>query len=128
MSIRKGYLYALLIAIGLLLWTEAVGHWQERPASTTALSDAADTVEVPWTSSEALYECSMKAQELGLVLDAVHTNEDVRQSSLVLSGSRDALQMCYAWLETEGRYRQILSFQLHSEDEAASQLSISVQM
>ena len=70
----------------------------------------------------------MKAQELGLVLDAVHTNEDVRQSSLVLSGSRDALQMFYAWLETEGRYRQILSFQLHSEDEAASQLSISVQM
>ena len=34
MSIRKGYLYALLLAIGLLLWTEAVGHWQERPAST----------------------------------------------------------------------------------------------
>lgn len=128
MSLRKGYIYALLLALGLLLWTEAIGHWQTTPTVTTTLSDETHTVEVPWTSSEALYECSIKAQELGLVLENMHTADDVLQGSLVLTGPRDALQTFYTWLETEGRYRQILSFQLVSEDAAASQLSVSVQL
>lgn len=128
MSIRKGYIYALLLAIGLLLWTEAIGHWQDKATVPTMVSEDAAVVEMPWTSSEALYACSMKAQELGLTLESMHTAEDVLQGSLVLSGPRDTLQMFYTWLETEGRFREILSFQLQTEDEAASRLSVSVQL
>ena len=128
MSIRKGYIYALLLAIGLLLWTEAIGHWQDTAAVPTMVSEDAVVVEMPWTSSEALYACSMKAQELGLTLESMHTAEDVLQGNLVLSGSRDTLQTFYTWLETEGRFREILSFQLQTEDEEASRLSVSVQL
>lgn len=128
MSIRKGYIYALLLAIGLLLWTEAVDHWQDKATVPTMVSEDAAVVEMPWTSSEALYACSMKAQELGLTLESMHTAEDVLQGSLVLSGPRDTLQTFYTWLETEGRFREILSFQLQTEDEAASRLSVSVQL
>lgn len=128
MSIRKGYIYALLLAIGLLLWTEAIAHWQETPTAPATVSGDAAVVEVPWSSSEALYACSMKAQELGLTLESMHTAKDVLQGSLVLSGPRDTLQTFYTWLETEGRFREILSFQLQTEDEAASRLSVSVQL
>ena len=32
MSIRKGYIYALLLALGLFLWTNVAEQWQKAPA------------------------------------------------------------------------------------------------
>lgn len=127
MSIRKGYLYALLLAVGLFLWSEVAGRWQEPPAQEAPIVVERETI-TPWTSSEAFYECSLKAQELALTLDSVYTAGDDRQGSLVFTGTRDDLQAFYTWLEEEGRFRSILSFQLNSEDEAASWLSVSYQL
>lgn len=128
MSIRKGYLYALLLAIGLLMWTtvgERLQHPSSEPPPQVTVEEAAVT---PWTSSDALYACSMKAQELGLTVESLYTTADVLQGSLALSGSREALQNFYGWLETEGCFREIRSFQLQTDDEAASRLSLSFQL
>ena len=92
MSIRKGYIYALLLAIGLFLWTNVAEQWQKAPAEEATEPVVVSENETPWTSTEALYACSMKAQELGLVVESMHTAADVLQGSLVLSGSRENLQ------------------------------------
>ena len=131
MSIRKGYIYALLLALGLLLWTQVLDAWQAAPKAPAAETMAADQEgmgQVPWTSAEAVYECSMKAQELGLVLSQMHLASDVRQGSMDVLGPREALQDFYTWLETEGCFREILAFQMETEDDAASRLSISYQL
>lgn len=128
MSIRKGYIYALLLAIGLFLWTNVAEQWQKAPAEEAPEPVVVSENETPWTSTEALYACSMKAQELGLVVESMHTAADVLQGSLVLSGSRENLQNFYTWLEREGRFRAIGSFQFRTEDEAASRLSLSFQL
>ena len=126
MSIRKGYLYALLLALGLLLWTSAFDAWQGTAAAPEPVAET-PTVE-PWESAEAVYECSMKAQELGLVLAQMHLAADVRQGSMEVLGPREDLQAFYTWLETEGRFRQILAFQMETEEEDESRLSISYQL
>lgn len=126
MSIRKGYLYALLLALGLLLWTSVFDDWQGTAAAPEPVAEAT-TVE-PWESAEAVYECSMKAQELGLVLAQMHLAADVRQGSMEVLGPREDLQAFYTWLETEGRFRQILAFQMETEEEDESRLSISYQL
>lgn len=128
MSIRKGYLYALLLAVGLFLWTEVADQWQAPADDVVSPPLAAEETTTPWTSTEALYACSMKAQELGLVVESMHTAADVLQGSLVLSGSRENLQNFYTWLEEEGCLRSIQSFQFRTEDEAASRLSLSFQL
>lgn len=125
MSIRKGYIYALLLALGLFLWTNVAEQWQKAPAEEAPEPVVVSENETPWTSTEALYECSMKAQELGLVVESMHTAADVLQGSLVLSGSRENLQNFYTWLEREGRFCAIGSFQLRTEEAAASTLSLS---
>lgn len=126
MSVRKGYLYALFVALGIFLWTSVADAWEQAPPP--AQQQTVEAVAAPWTSSEALYACSMKAEELGLTLERMHTAADVLQTSLVLAGSRENLQQFYSWLESEGRFRQIRSFQLESADETASRLSLSVQL
>lgn len=127
MSVRKGYLYALILAVGLLLWTEAIDRWQHPAVEETPVPVQNETVQ-PWTSTEAVYECSLKAQELGLTVEGMHTAGDELQGSLTLTGSRESLQNFYNWLEVSGRFRSILSFQLRSEDESASQLSVHYQL
>lgn len=124
MSIRKGYIYALLLAIGLFLWTNVAEQWQKAPAEEATEPIVVGESEVPWTSTEALYECSMKAQELGLTVESMHTAADSLQGSLVLAGTRENLQAFYTWLEEAGRFRGIRSFQLRTEEEAASTLSL----
>lgn len=126
MSIRKGYLYALLLALGLLLWTSAFEAWQGTEAAPEPVAET--TAVEPWESAEAVYECSMKAQELGLVLAQMHLAADVRQGSMEVLGPREDLQAFYTWLETEGRFRQILTFQMETEEEDESRLSISYQL
>lgn len=125
MSIRKGYIYALLLALGLFLWTNVAEQWQKAPAEEAPEPIVVSENETPWTSTEALYACSMKAQELGLVVESMHTAADVLQGSLALSGSRENLQAFYTWLEREGRFCAIGSFQLRTEEAAASTLSLS---
>lgn len=90
MSVRKGYLYALMLALGLFLWTNVADAWSE-PAVPEA-KQADTTVVQPWTSAEALYESSMKAQELRLKLVAMHTASDTQQGSLELLGAQEDLQ------------------------------------
>lgn len=128
MSIRKGYIYALLLALGLFLWTNVAEQWQKAPAEEAPEPIVVSENETPWNSTEALYECSMKAQELGLTVESMHTAADSLQGSLVLSGSRENLQNFYTWLEEEGCLRSIQSFQFRTEDEAASRLSLSFQL
>jgi hypothetical protein len=125
MSIRKGYIYALLLAIGFLLWTYVIDVWQKEPQEEAATTVAVSETASPWTSTEVVYECGMKAQELNLTVESMYTAKAELQGSLVLTGSRENLQEFYTWLENEGRMHQIKSFQLSSEDEQASQLSIS---
>lgn len=126
MSIRKGYIYALLLALGLFLWTNVAEQWQKAPAEEATEPVVVSENETPWTSTEALYACSMKAQELGLVVESMHTAADVLQGSLVLSGSRENLQNFYTWLEREGRFCAIGSFQFRTEEAAAGTLGLSV--
>ena len=76
MSIRKGYIYALLLALGLFLWTNVAEQWQKAPAEEAPEPVVVSESEAPWTSTEALYECSMKAQELGLTVESMHTAAD----------------------------------------------------
>lgn len=128
MSIRKGYLYALLLAIGLFLWTNVAEIWQKVPAEESAAPVVVSEEEEPWTSTEALYECSMKAQELGLTVESMHTASDTLQGNLTLRGGREALQAFYTWLEEEGRLRAIRSFRFGTEEAAASGLSLSYQL
>lgn len=125
MSIRKGYIYALLLALGLFLWTNVAEQWQKAPAEEATEPVVVSENETPWTSTEALYECSMKAQELGLTMESMHTAADSLQGSLVLAGTRENLQAFYTWLEREGRFRAIGSFQFRTEAAAASTLSLS---
>ena len=125
MSIRKGYIYALLLALGLFLWTNVAEQWQKVPAEEAPEPVVVSENEAPWTSTEALYECSMKAQELGLTVESMHTAADTLQGSLTLRGGREELQAFYTWLEDAGRFRGIRSFQFRTEDEAASTLSLS---
>ena len=124
MSIRKGYIYALLLALGLLLWTEVIAAWQQEPKEDPATVVETDEL-LPWTSTELVYACSIKAQELDLSLESMYTAAAELQGSLILRGSRENLQAFYIWLEKEGRVHQIKSFQLSTEDESISQLSIS---
>lgn len=128
MSIRKGYIYALLLAIGLFLWTNVAEQWQKAPAEEAPEPVVVSENEKPWTSTEALYECSMKAQELGLTVESMHTASDTLQGSLVLRGEREKLQAFYIWLEDAGRFRAIQSFQFRTEDETSSSLSLSYQL
>ncbi|MED9780138.1 MAG: hypothetical protein UGE23_01970 [Peptococcaceae bacterium] len=128
MSIRKGYIYALLLAIGLFLWTNVAETWQKVPAEESAAPVVVSEEEEPWTSTEALYECSMKAQELGLTVESMHTASDTLQGSLVLRGEREKLQAFYIWLEDAGRFHAIQSFQFRTEDETSSSLSLSYQL
>lgn len=125
MSIRKGYIYALLLALGLFLWTNVAEQWQKAPAEEAPEPIVVGESEVPWTSTEALYECSMKAQELGLTMESMHTAAESLQGSLVLAGTRENLQAFYTWLEDAGRFRGIRSFQFRTEEEAACTLSLS---
>lgn len=125
MSIRKGYIYALLLALGLFLWTNVAEQWQKAPAEEAPEPIVVGESEVPWTSTEALYECSMKAQELGLTVESMHTAAESLQGSLVLAGTRENLQAFYTWLEEAGRFRGIRSFQFRTEEAAASTLSLS---
>lgn len=125
MSIRKGYIYALLLALGLFLWTNVAEQWQKAPAEEAPAPIVVGESEVPWTSTEALYECSMKAQELGLTVESMHTAAESLQGSLVLAGTRENLQAFYTWLEEAGRFRGIRSFQFRTEEEAASTLNLS---
>ena len=124
MSIRKGYIYALLLALGLFLWTNVAEQWQKAPAEEATEPVVVSENETPWTSTEALYECSMKAQELGLTMESMHTAADSLQGNLVLAGTRENLQAFYTWLEREGRFRAIGSFQLRTEA-AAGTLGLS---
>lgn len=128
MSIRKGYIYALLLAIGLFLWTNVAEQWQKAPAEEAPEPVVVSENETPWTSTEALYECSMKAQELGLTVESMHTAADSLQGNLVLAGTRENLQAFYIWLEDAGRFRAIQSFQFRTEDETSSSLSLSYQL
>ena len=125
MSIRKGYIYALLLALGLFLWTNVAEQWQKAPAEEATEPVVVSVNETPWTSTEALYECSMKAQELGLTMESMHTAADSLQGSLVLAGTRENLQNFYTWLDREGRFLAIGSVQFRTEEAAASTLCIS---
>ena len=102
-----------------------VEQWQKAPAEEALEPVVVSENETPWTSTEALYECSMKAQELGLTVESMHTADDSLQGSLVLAGTREDLQEFYTWLEDAGRFRAIRSFQLRTEEAAASTLSLS---
>lgn len=128
MTVRKGYIYALILAVGLLFWTEVWDLWQtpmvpkETPVETTVGSDTA------WESAEAVYECAMKAQELKLKLVSMHVAKDSFQGSLKVVGPRKSLQAFYEWLETEGQFRAILSVQLKTDDDSHSTLSVGYQL
>lgn len=126
MSVRKGYLYALMLALGLFLWTNVADAWSE-PAVPVA-KQADTTVVQPWTSAEALYESSMKAQELRLKLVAMHTASDTQQGSLELLGAQEDLQTFYTWLENEGRFQRILSLRMETVDTAVHRLSVHFQL
>ena len=129
MSIRKGYIYALLLAVGLLLWTNVWDAKQQpKDASEPTTAVEMDDSLVPWSSAEVMYECAMKAEELSLTIQSMHLADDVMQGSMELSGSRENLQCFYDWLETEGRLQAILAFQMETKDEQKSQLSISYQL
>ena len=121
MSIRKGYIYALLLALGLFLWTNVAEQWQKAPAEEAPEPVVVSENETPWTSTEALYE----AQELGLTVESMHTAAESLQGSLALAGTRENLQAFYTWLEREGRFRAIGSFQFRTEEAAASTLGLS---
>lgn len=128
MSVRKGYIYALLLSLGLLFWTEAWEAWQETPPpveQTTAKEVAAVT---PWHSAEAVYECAIQAQALQLDIVSIHVAADTLQGSIDIQGERKKLQEFYTWLESEGRFRAILSVQLKTEDDAHSRLNVSYQL
>ena len=128
MSVRKGYIYALILALGLLLWSNV---WEMRqqpePLKDLPVIEMDDQL-VPWKSAEAVYECAMKAEELSITIRSMHLASEVMQGSIELSGPREKLQSFYDWLETDGRFRAILAFQMETSDENNSQLSISYQL
>lgn len=128
MTIRKGYIYALLLALGLLFWTEVWDAWQTPPSPKEAQVETISDAETPWESAEAVYACAMKAQELKLQLVSMHIAKDTLQGSLNVVGARESLQDYYNWLETEGHFRGILSVQFKTEEEAQSTLSVSYQL
>ena len=127
MSIRKGYIYALIVALGLLLWT-SVWEAKQQPLDADSATVEMDNAPAPWSSAEIVYECAMKAEELGLRIQSMHVASDVMQGSMELAGTREGLQRFYDWLETEGHLRAILAFQMETKDEEKSQLSISYQL
>lgn len=128
MMVRKGYIYALLLALGLLFWTEAWEAWQSPSVPTEVQVETTVATDPPWESAEAVYECAMKAQELKLQLVSMHIAKDTLQGSLNVAGERESLQDFYKWLETEGRFRHILAVQLKTADDAQSTLSVSYQL
>lgn len=128
MSIHKGYLYALMLALGLFLWMNVLDTWQQAPDSRQVSPETAETIVQPWTSAEALYESGIKAQELGLKFVAMHTASDTQQGSMELLGAQDALQTFYTWLETEGRFQHILSLRMETVDSATHRLSVHFQL
>lgn len=128
MMVRKGYLYALLLALGLLFWTEVWDAWHMPPQTEVVQTAAPIGAETPWESADAVYECAMKAQELKLQVVSMHVAKDTLQGSLNVAGAREQLQVFYKWLESEGRFRQILSIQFKTADDAQSTLSVSYQL
>lgn len=124
MQLRKGYLYALLLAVGLLLWSEVLDPQTREPASEPQSVVQAPVQDV-WQSSDALYECAIKAQEYGVTLEEMYTAPESMQGSLALVGEPAALKDYYSWLEDSGRFRAILSFELTTEDEKQSRLNVS---
>ena len=126
MTVRPIFLYALLLALGLVLWTntaEAV-----RTPEPAAILPETTTAVRPWSSTEAVHECALKARELGLTVSDMRMAAGSRQGNLVLSGPRSDLRRFYSWLESDGRCRSILSFSMDMEDEADSRLSIVYQL
>lgn len=130
MQIRKGYIVALILAVGLLLWSEVLAPPRERTSETAtpATVQRASQIEEPWQSAEAVYECAMKAEELSLTLKSMDLSEDVMEGRLVLAGKRAALQEFYSWLESEGRFRAIDAMTMETEDENASRLNVSYRL
>ena len=128
MTLRKGYLYALILALGLLGWTEVWDAWHMPPKEETVQMEAPLSGETPWESADAVYECAMKAQELKVQVVSMHVAKDTLQGSLNFAGAREQLQTFYKWLESEGRFRQILSIQFKTADDAQSTLSVSYQL
>ena len=128
MKVRKGYVYALLMALGLLLWSNVWEVYQQpQEIMETDIAEMDDTM-VPWKSPEVVRECAMKAEEFYLKITSMHVTADTMQGSMDLYGSRENLQNFYSWLEEEGRLRSILAFQMETEDEANSHLSINYQL
>ncbi|MDO4281089.1 MAG: hypothetical protein Q4C56_05610 [Peptococcaceae bacterium] len=129
MQIRKGYLVVLVLAVGLLLWSEVLSP--REPTSEDSAPAAVEKIapeEAPWQSAEAVYECAMKAEELSLSLTSMDLAADVMEGRLVVSGKREALQKFYSWLESDGRFRAIDGVSMETEDEDESRLHVSYRL
>ena len=72
-----------------------------------------------------MYECAMKAQEMGLSVEIMTTQAETMQGSLDLVGARESLKNYYVWLEDEGHFRSIDAFSFNTEDEKTSRLSVN---
>ena len=126
MTLRPGFIYALLLALGLVLWTGVYDQVHQAPSSDVQQIQQAQTPV--WTDAEAVHECALKARELHLTLADMRTAADSRQGSLALTGRSQDLRAFYAWLENQGRFRSILSFDWDMADPQASRMQIVYQL
>jgi hypothetical protein len=126
MTLRPGFIYALILALGLVLWTGVYDQVHQAPALAPSASQEADVT--PWTDAQAVHECALKARELHLAVADMRTAADSRQGSLALTGRSQDLRTFYAWLENEGRFRSILSFDWDMADPQASRMQIVYQL
>lgn len=125
MTLRPVFIYALILALGLVLWTGVYDQAQQSPEPAREVQENTVT---PWTGAEAVHECALKASELHLSVADMRVSSDTRQGSLSLTGTSQDLRNFYSWLENEGRFRSILSFDWDMADPNASRMQIVYQL
>lgn len=127
MKVRKGFIYALLLAVGLLLWTEVADAWQEMkdvPQPTAMTQSSTKEVVTPWTNTEAIHTCGIKAKEFLVEIQTVQYSIENQQGHMDVVGKKEALKKFYRWLENEGKLQDIVSVSFETMDEQQAKLSV----
>lgn len=130
MKVRKGFIYALLLAIGLLLWTQVADTWSMRTQPNARIEEIAESekTQQAWSHTEAVHACAMKARELHLDIQTMRYQIDNRQGNIDVVGNRDILKKFYQWIENEGQLQEITSVQFDTADEQNSRMSVQYRL
>lgn len=131
MKVRPGFLYALLLSLGLLLWVavfQQINHPQlYQPGFIQENVSQEEGVRL-WNSTEALDACALECKAHQIRMEHFSIDPGSMQGVMVIKGDKKPLKDFYGWLETDGRFQEILSFDMDTAQQQNSTLQVHFQL